>query len=186
MVNKGEKSFGEALEELITIEKKNNQLRAENACVKTANFPFIKTVDDFDFDFQPCINKNPWIPSSALLTGRKNLLFVGSSGVGKMHLATSIVIASERARNSTYFISFEALMSQLKKALMENRLDAKMKFFSKYKFLIIDEIGYMPIDRDSANLFFQLIAKRYEKHCTIVTTNMPFSIDCCTILKLFP
>lgn len=58
MVNKGEKSFGEALEELITIEKKNNQLRAENACVKTANFPFIKTVDDFDFDFQPCINKN--------------------------------------------------------------------------------------------------------------------------------
>lgn len=52
-------------------------------------------------------------------------------------------------------------MSQLKKTLMENRLDAKMKFFSKYKFLIIDAIGYMPIDKDSANLFFQLIAKRY-------------------------
>lgn len=57
MVNKGEKSFGEALEEFIEIEKKNNQLRAENSCVRTANFPFIKTVDDFDFDFQPCINK---------------------------------------------------------------------------------------------------------------------------------
>ena len=62
-------------------------------------------------------------------------------------------------------------MSQLKKALMENRFDAIMKNFSKYKLLIIDKISYMPIDKDSANLF----AKRYEKHCTIVTTNIPFS-----------
>lgn len=76
---------------------------------------------------------------------------------------------------STYFISFESLMTQLKKSLLENRLEARMKFFAKYKVLIIDEIGYMPIDTDSANLFFQLIAKRYEKHCTLITTNMPFS-----------
>ena len=67
-------------------------------------------------------------------------------------------------------------MNQLKKALLENRLEARMKFFSKYKVLIIDELGYMPIDSDSANLFFQLIAKRYKKHCTIITTNTPFTI----------
>lgn len=66
-------------------------------------------------------------------------------------------------------------MNQLKKALLENRLEARMKFFSKYKVLIIDELVYMPIDSDSANLFFQLIAKRYKKHCTIITTNTPFS-----------
>ena len=66
-------------------------------------------------------------------------------------------------------------MNQLKRALLENRLESRMKFFAKYKILIIDEIGYMPIDADSANLFFQLIAKRYEKHCTIITTNPPFS-----------
>lgn len=177
MVNKGEKSFGEALEELIEIEKKNNQLRAENACVKTANFPFIKTVDDFDFDFQPCINRKEILELSkwGFIDRQENILFVGSSGVGKTHLATSIGIASARFRNSTYFISFESLMNQLKKALLENRLESRMKFFSKYKLLIIDEIGYMPIDRDSANLFFQLIARRYEKHCTIITTNTPFS-----------
>ena len=66
-------------------------------------------------------------------------------------------------------------MTQLKKALLENRLESRLKFFARYKVLIIDEIGYMPIDIDSANLFFQLIARRYEKHCTIITTNTPFS-----------
>ena len=106
---------------------------------------------------------------------QENILFVGSSGVGKTHLATAIGVASARARYSTYFVTFESLMGQLKKALLENRLEARLKFFSKYKVLIIDEIGYMPIDQDSANLFFQVIAKRYEKHCTIITTNTPFS-----------
>ena len=62
-----------------------------------------------------------------------------------------------------------------KKALIENRLESRLKHFAKYKVLIIDEIGYMPIDSDSANLFFQLIAKRYERNCTIITTNTPFS-----------
>lgn len=177
LVNKGQQSFGDALEELIEIEKKNNQLRAENACVKTANFPFVKTMQDFDFDFQPGINKKELLELNNLsfIDRQENILFVGSSGVGKTHLATAIGVASARARYSTYFVTFESLMSQLKKALLENRLEARLKFFSKYKVLIIDEIGYMPIDQDSSNLFFQVITKRYEKHCTIISTNMPFS-----------
>lgn len=176
-VNKGEKSFSEALIELIEIEKKNNQVRAENACVKTANFPFIKTMDDFDFDFQPGINKLELLELSHLsfIDRKENILFVGTSGVGKTHLATAIGINCARARYSTYFVPFETLIMQLKKAHMENRLESRMKFFAKYKVLIIDELGYMPIDSDAASLFFQLIAKRYEKHCTIITTNTPFS-----------
>lgn len=66
-------------------------------------------------------------------------------------------------------------MNQLKAAHHENRLESRLKFFAKYKVLIIDEIGYMPIDLDSANLFFHLIARRYEKNSTIITTNTPFS-----------
>ena len=176
-VNKGEKSFTDALEELITIEKENNKLRAVNACIKVANFPFLKTMDDFDFSFQPGINKKELIEFTSLgfIERNENILFVGSSGVGKTHLATAIGMECARNRYSTYFVSFESLMSQLKKALLENRLESRMKFFARYKILIIDEIGYMPIDSDSANLFFQLIAKRYEKHCTIITTNTPFS-----------
>lgn len=177
LVNKGEKSFSQALEELIEIEQKNNQIRAENACVLTAAFPFIKTMDDFDFSFQPSINKKELLELTSLgfIDKKENILFVGSSGVGKTHLATAIGITCARKRISTYFISFEALIIQLKKALIENRLESRLKHYSKYKVLIIDEIGYMPIDNDSANLFFQLIARRYEKHCTIITTNTPFS-----------
>lgn len=177
LVNKGEKSFSEALLDLVEIEKKNNQVRRENATVKTANFPFIKTLDDFDFDFQPEVNKKELLElnSLAFLDNHENILFVGSSGVGKTHLATAIGITCARERNITYFITFENLMNQLKAAHHENRLEARMKFFAKYKVLIIDEIGYMPIDQDSANLFFQLIARRYEKNSTIITTNMAFS-----------
>ena len=161
LVNKGEKSFSEALEELIEIEQRNNQVRAENACVKVAGFPFIKTMEDFEFDFQPGVNKKELLELNKMgfLDKKENILFVGSSGVGKTHLATSIGITCARARISTYFVSFESLITQLKKALVENRLEARLKFFAKYKLLIIDEIGYMPIDQDSANLFFQLIAR---------------------------
>ena len=91
-VNSGEKSFSESLEELIEIEKANNQLRAINACVKTANFPFLKTVDDFDFNFQPGINRKEILEFTSLgfIERTENILFVGSSGVVKTHLATAI------------------------------------------------------------------------------------------------
>ena len=105
----------------------------------------------------------------------ENIVFVGSSGVGKTHLATSVGIECAKARYSTYFITFENLILQLKKALNENRLEQRLKFYAGYRVLIIDELGYMPIDNDASNLFFQLIARRYERNSTIVTTNMAFS-----------
>ncbi|SHK27479.1 IstB-like ATP binding protein [Caminicella sporogenes DSM 14501] len=80
-----------------------------------------------------------------------------------------------KCRYSTYFIHFQELISQLKKVLAENRLEARLKHHSKYKILIIDEIGYLPIDTAAANLFFQLISKRYESHSIIITTNTAFS-----------
>lgn len=177
MVNSQEKSIVDALYELSNFEITAKQDRAKIACVKVANFPFIKTLDDFDFTFQPGINKQEVLDLATLrfIEKNENILLVGTSGVGKTHLATSIGIECAKHRYSTYFISFQELVSQLKKALAENRLDARLKHYSKYKILIIDEIGYLPVDTDAANLFFQLISKRYEKHCTIVTTNSSFS-----------
>ncbi|WP_459997230.1 IS21-like element helper ATPase IstB, partial [Marinitoga arctica] len=162
---------------LSELELKAKEKRAMNACVKVANFPFLKEIEDFDFDFQPGINKQEILDLKSLrfVENNENILFVGTPGVGKTHLAVSIGIECAKHRYSTYFIHFQDLMSQLKKALKENRLETRLKHFSKYKVLIIDEIGYLPIDTDASNLFFQLISKRYEKHSTIITTNMPFS-----------
>ncbi len=130
-VNEGEKSFSEALEELVAIEQANNQLRAINACVKTANFPFLKTMDDFDFSFQPGVNQKQLREFLTLgfIERQENILFVGSSGVGKTHLATAIGMECARNRYSTYFVSFENLMNQLKRALIENRARSQNEVF---------------------------------------------------------
>ena len=105
LVNKGEKSFSQALKELIEIEQQNNRIRAENACILTAAFPFTKTMEEFDFSFQPSINKKQLLELNNLgfVDKKENILFVGSSGVGKTHLATSIGITCARSRISTYY-----------------------------------------------------------------------------------
>lgn len=94
---------------------------------------------------------------------------------GKTHLATAIGIEAAKNRNSTYFINCNDLILQLKRAHLENRLETRLKFFAKYKLLIIDEVGFLPLDSESSNLLFQLITKRYEKHSTIITTNKSLS-----------
>ena len=105
----------------------------------------------------------------------ENIIFCGTPGVGKTNLSISIGIEAATRRYSVYFISFQDLITQLKKASLENRLEARVKWFCRYKLLIIDELGYQRMDTDSANLFFNLISKRYEKSSTIITTNSPFS-----------
>lgn len=151
--------------------------RASIANVKVAAFPFERTLEEFDFTFQPSLNKNEITDLATLrfVEHAENVLFLGSSGVGKTHLAVSLGIKAAQSRYSTYFISCNDLMMKLNRAQLENRLDAQIRHYLKYKLLIIDEIGYLPLDKQGANLFFQLIAKRYEKKSTIITTNKPFS-----------
>ncbi|AOM13110.1 DNA replication protein [Bacillus thuringiensis Bt18247] len=108
------------------------------------------------------------------LEQQENIVFLGTSGVGKTHLATAIGIAAAKKRTSTYFIKCHDLLQNLKRAKIENRLESRLKHYTKYKLLIIDEIGYLPIDPEDAKLFFQLIDMRYEKRSTIFTTNVNF------------
>ncbi len=91
------------------------------------------------------------------------MVAIGSPGVGKTHLATSIGIEAAKSRYSTYFINCHDLVLNLKKAHIENRLENRLKNYSKYRLLIIDEVGYLPLDIESGNMLFQLISKIYEK-----------------------
>ena len=176
-ITKREIPFTDALLELTKKELDFRNERASKIQISVSAFPFEKTLEDFNFDFQPSINKVQLLDFQSLrfLDNKENILFFGSSGVGKTHLAVAIGIAAAKKRNLTYFISCHDLIMQLNKAHAENRLEAKLKHFAKYKLLIIDEIGYLPIDKQGANLLFQLINKRYEKNSTIITTNQPFS-----------
>lgn len=170
-------SFTDALLKLTEKELEFRNDRASKIQISVAAFPFEKTLNDFDFDFQPSVNKMKLLELESLgfIEKKENILFFGTSGVGKSHLATSIGIAAARKRYLTYFISANDLIMNLNKAHAENRLEQKLKHYTKYKLLIIDEIGYLPIDKNGANLLFQLINRRYEKNSTIITTNQPFS-----------
>lgn len=176
-ITKKEIPFTEALLELTEKELDFRNERASKIQISVSAFPFEKTLKDFDFDFQPSINKTQLLDLESLrfIENKENILFFGTSGVGKTHLAVALGIAAAKKRYLTYFISCHDLIMQLNKAHTENRLETKLKHFSKYKLLIIDEIGYLPIDKQGANLLFQLINKRYEKNSTIITTNQPFS-----------
>ena len=176
-INNKELDYIESLHELTNLEIQAREDRATHACVRVANFPYRKELKDFDFSFNPKINKEKILDFKHLrfIENKENILFLDVPGVGKTHLATSIGIEAAKNRKITYFINCHDLILQLKRAKLENRLETRLKFFSKYKVLIIDEVGYLPIDKEGANLLFQLINKRYENSSTIITTNKPFS-----------
>lgn len=167
--------FKEGLLRLSNYEVDFKEQSASRSMVKAAAFPFVKEIKDFDF--QPSVNELEIheLTNLGFLEKNENIVFLGPSGVGKTHLATAIGIVAAKKRVSTYFIKCNDLLQQLKRAQLENRLDARLKHFSKYRLLIIDEIGYLPINKEDSNLFFQLTDMRYEKKSTILTTNMNFN-----------
>lgn len=170
-------SFVEGLVKLTSYEIDYKEANMIRSMVKVGAFPHYKELKDFDFSFQPSINQQQILDFETLrfVENQENIVFLGPSGVGKTHLAVSIGIAAAKKRCSTYFIKCHDLIQQLKKAKLENRLDDRIKHFTKYKLLIIDELGYLPIDKEDSKLFFQLIDARYEKKSTILTTNINFN-----------
>jgi len=167
----------DVLDHILTSEAKAKKNRAVESQIQMSGFPFKKTLEMFDFSFQPSIDKSQIdeLCTMRFVENKENVVFLGTPGVGKTHLAVSLGILAAQSRFSTYYINCNTLIEQLNKAHFENRLAERLKHLARYKVLIIDEIGYLPMDIQGANLFFQLIAKRYEKNTTILTSNKMFS-----------
>ncbi len=170
-------SFVDIFLDLTDKEVDFRESRAAEINLAISNFPYRKTIRDFDFSYQPSISKPLILDLLSLrfLESFDNIIFIGSSGVGKTHLATAIGIEASSKRVSTYFIHFQTLMTKIKKAVSENKVETLIKNYTKYKLLIIDELGYLPVDKVFASVFFQLVAARYEKRSTIITSNQPLS-----------
>lgn len=141
--------------------------------IAMARFPFQKTLDSFDFKFQPSIDPKlvRELATGRYIEGGDNVLLLGAPGVGKTHLAVALGLKACELGHRTLFTTAASLITTLGKALAENRLDDRLKLLAQPQVLIIDEIGYIPIDRQGANLFFQLISRRYERGAIIVTSN---------------
>jgi DNA replication protein DnaC len=164
------------LTEALRAEWQGRNQRSQEARLRQARFPWHKTLEQFDFDFQPSLDRKlvRELATASFVARGHNALILGPPGVGKTHLAIALGVKAVEAGYSALFLSLEALMTRLQKALRENRLERALQQLTYPKLLIIDEIGYLPLSHEDASLFFRLIVRRYEKASLIITSNKSF------------
>lgn len=176
-MEKGEISAIEAIDELLAEELSLREGRRIGVALRTARLLPIKTLESFDFSFQPSLDRNRILALAQLefIQRAEVLHFLGPPGTGKTHLATAIGVAAVKAGRSVYRCTLADLIEALNKAEREGRLAEKIRFYTRASLLIVDEIGYLPINNGGGNLFFQLVNARYEKGAMILTSNRGFA-----------
>jgi DNA replication protein DnaC len=171
--SKRDLSFTDFLQEVISRELAAKSERHAQMKTTMARFPFHKTLESFDFKFQPSIEPKviKELATGRFIANAENILLLGPPGVGKTHLAVGVGLKACAAGYRTQFVTAAGLIATLQRAHAENRLEEKLKQLVQPKLLIIDEIGYLPIERLGANLFFQLVSRRYERGSILLTSN---------------
>ena len=144
--------------------------------IRTAHFPAIKTLEDFNLDHLPSLRKDllAHLATSTFVAKAENVILLGPPGIGKTHLAIGLGVKATQAGYSVLFDTANNWIARLAAAHHQGQLEAELKKIRRYKLIIIDEIGSIPFDQDAANLFFQLVASRYEQGSIMVTSNLPF------------
>ena len=172
-----ETAYSDFLEGLLRAEAAGRNVRKQTLLTRLAGFPAIKTLDEVDYEFAQGVKRSQIeeLAELGFVERNENGVLVGPSDVGKTHLAIALGYRAAQAGIKTRFTTAADLLLTLTTAHIQNQLKGVMhRAINSYRLLIIDEIGYLPMNREQANLFFQVIAARYEKGSLIVTSNLPF------------
>jgi DNA replication protein DnaC len=171
-------SLGEFLERTLAAECDARDRRSRETLLKMATLPAVKTLEGYDFAFASGAPRKQIVELGGLafIERAENVVLLGPSGVGKTHIASALALKATQASIKTRFITAADLMLQLGLARAQGRLTQYLnRAVLGPRLLVIDELGYLPFGRDEANLFFHVIAKRYERAATIVTSNLAFT-----------
>lgn len=174
--SKKEPSYADFLQDLLNCEVDARRTRYLRARLQLAHLPFLKTFDQFDFTFQPSIDERQIreLRSLRFIHEASNVILLGPPGVGKTHLSVALAEAAIQSGFGAYFMTAHDLVNDLGRAYREGRLDRRMRIYLAPKVLIIDEMGYLPLDDLGATIFFQLISARYERGSIILTSNKSY------------